>query len=578
MLGIPLKAKHLGRYRELLRLFYKYARSEWMGGGLEEPLVWEEIERTERGARVEPREPAALRPPPGEAPDEPSQLADDLERLGPTFVKMGQLLSTRSDLLPPAYTEALSRLQDDVEPFPYEEVEALVESELGVRLQKVFPEFEPRPLAAASLGQTHRARLRDGREVAVKVQRPGIRQRFMEDLAAISEVAAFLDQRTEMGRRYEFQGTVDELRRNLFRELDYIGEARNLRRLAVNLEGFDRIVVPLPHEDYSSSRVLTMDLVRGRNIITLSPLGLTEVDGPRLADQLFRAYLKQILVDGFFHADPHPGNVLLTDDRRVALIDLGMTASLAPHLQEDLLELLLAVVDGRSEAAADIAIKIGRVREGFNEDSFRAQVSRLVLSHKGATIQQIDTGRVILEISRVSRGAGLRLPNEMTMLGKALLNLDEAVWVFDPKYDPNAAIRREAAGLVQARMRSSFTQGNVFTGIIELKKFAEKLPDRLGRILDVVGDNRLEVKVKAFDEKLLIEGLQKIANRIAVGVILGSLIIGAALMMRVETSWRLFGYPGLAIVLFLAAAGGGVALVVDVLYSDEKRQRQPRFR
>ena len=575
MLGIPLKARHLGRYRELLRLFYKYARPEWMrggDGGLDEPLVDDEVHRAEQDRQGEG--PGPTLPVPGE----PAQLADDLERLGPTFVKLGQLLSTRSDLLPPAYTEALARLQDDVEPFPYEEVERLIEAELGVRLQKLFPEFEREPVAAASLGQTHRARLRDGRLVAVKVQRPGIRQRFVEDLAAISEVAAFLDQRTDLGRRYEFQNTVDELRRNLFRELDYLNEARNLRRLAVNLAGFDRLVVPLPHEDYSTSRVLTMDFIEGRKITDMSPLRLTEVDGPALADQLFRAYLKQILVDGFFHADPHPGNVLLTDDRRVALIDLGMTANLAPNLQEDLLTLLLAVVDGRSEDAAEIAIKIGHRRDGFHEHSFRDQVHRLVLTHKDSTLQQIDTGRVILEISRVSRTSGLRLPNEMTMLGKALLNLDEAVWTLDADYDPNTAIRREASSLVQARMKQTFTQGNVYTSLLELKKFAEKMPDRLGKILDVVADNRLEVKVRAFDETMLIEGLQKIANRIALGVVLGSLIIGAALLMRVQTAFTLFGYPGLAILLFLAAAGGGVALVLDILYRDEKRRPKPHFR
>lgn len=558
MLGIPLKARHLGRYKELLRLFYKYARPDWLGL------------RAETGLDVD------VEPIPTSG--EPNELADDLERLGPTFVKLGQLLSTRSDLLPPAYIEALGRLQDDVQPFPYLEVERVVEEELGAKVNKVFRELEAEPVAAASLAQTHRARLHDGREAAVKVQRPGIRERFVEDLAALSEVAALLDQRTDAGRTYEFQATVDELRRNLFRELDYVGEARNLRRLARNLEEFDLIVVPAPHEDYSSERVLTMDFISGCKVTALSPLRLTEIDGPALADQLFRAYLKQILVDGFFHADPHPGNVLLTDDDKIALIDLGMTAQIPPTLQEDLLTLLLAVVDGRSEDAADIAIKIGHRREGFNEDAFRRKVSRLVLANKDSNVSQIDTGRVIMEISRVSRGAGLRLPDEMTMLGKALLNLDQSVWVLDPEYDPNEAIRREALNLVQARMRRSFTQGNLYTGLIDLKKFAEKFPDRLGRLLDVVGDNRLEVKVKAFDEKMLIEGLQKIANRIALGVVLGSLIIGAALMMRVDTPFHLFGYPGLAIVLFLVAAGGGIGLIVDILYSDEKRQRKPRFR
>jgi ubiquinone biosynthesis protein len=540
MLGIPLRTRHLGRYKELLRLYYRYARG-----------------------RVDVR---------------PESLADDLERLGPTFVKLGQLLSTRPDLLPPAYIEALSRLQDDVEPFPYEAVEKTVEEDLGVRLQTLFRQFERRPVAAASLAQTHRARLRDGREVAVKVQRPGARKAFMDDLAALSEAAAFLDRNTEAGRRYEFQLAVDELRRNLLRELDYEQEARSLRRLARNLGEFPRLIVPGPHDDYSSARVLTMDFVHGENVAHLTPLRRTELDGGALADELFRAYLKQILVDGFFHADPHPGNVLVTPDDKVALIDLGMTAQLPPLLQEDLLELLLTVVEGRSEAAADIAIKAGHKREGFREDSFRKEVSRLVLQHKDATLAQIDTGRVILEISRASGESGLRLPAELTMLGKTLLNLDKAVWALDRTYDPNEAIRREASSIVRARMARGMSQGALFTGLLELKHFAEKLPDRLGRILDVVGDNRLEVRVTAFDEKMLIEGLQKIANRIALGVVLGSLIIGAALLMRVETRFTLFGYPGLAILLFLSAAAGAVALVVDILSSDEKRARRPRFR
>jgi ubiquinone biosynthesis protein len=448
---------------------------------------------------------------------------------------------------------------------------------LGVEPERVFRELNREPLAAASLAQTHQALLRDGTRVAVKVQRPGIRQRFLEDLEALSEVAEFLDQRTETGRTYEFQATVEELRRNLLRELDFESEARNLRRLRRNLSEFRRIVVPEPHEDYSGARTLTMDFVSGCKVTALSPLRLTEIDGPALADELFRAYLKQILVDGFFHADPHPGNVLLTDEGRVGLIDLGMTAQVSPALQEELLTLLLALVDGRSEDAAAIAIAIGHRREGFNDDAFRRKVS-LVLANKDATLAQIDTGKVIMEISRVSREAGLRLPDELTMLGKALLNLDQSVWALDPNYDPNEAIRREASGLVQARMRRSFTQGNVYTGLIDLKKFAEKLPDRLGRMLDVVGDNRLEVRIKAFDEKMLIEGLQKIANRIALGLILGSLIVGAALMMRVETSFRLFGYPGLAILLFLAAATGAAGMMFDILYSDEKRKRPPRFR
>lgn len=553
MLGTGLHARHLGRYRDLLRLALRY------GGG--------SLRRAVRGGADE--DPSAR----AEASADAEALSRDLERLGPTFVKIGQLLSTRSDLLPDPYTDALARLQDEVEPVPYEAVVETIEAELGARLQKLFPRFQREPEAAASLAQIHRAWLRDGTPVAVKVQRPGIRRRFAVDLEAVAEAAAFLDRHTRLGRRYEFGRMLDDLRQGLFRELDFTQEAGNLRTLRENLAGYPRILVPRPHEDYSTTRVLTMDFVEGIKITALSPLARTEVDGPALAEQLFSAYLQQILVDGFFHGDPHPGNVLITPDHRVALVDLGMAVRLAPGLQEDLLTLLLAISEGRAEDAADAVLVIGHRKADLDEESLRLRVSRLVLRHKDSTIAEMDVGRIMLELTRLSAGSGLRLPPEMTSIGKALLDLDESVWSLDPKFRPTELIRREAGSLVQRRLQKSTTRGGVFSGLLEVKKFAEALPDRAGRILQHLADNELSVRVDALDETRLIAGLQKIANRIAMGVMLGSLVIGAALMMRVETSFRIFEYPGLAILLFLAAAMGAVGLMVDILASDERRER-----
>ncbi len=558
MLGTALKARHLGRYKSIARLLIKYGRSDLLSkAGLEEG---------------EPADVAA------EFEGDPEAFARDLERLGPTFVKLGQLLSTRSDLIPERYLEALSRLQDKVEPFPFSEVERTIEEELGAKLGKLFASFDPVPKAAASLGQLHRARLRGGRDVAVKVQRPGVRRTLIEDLQVVAEAAAFLDWHTELGRRYEFGRTARELRKNLLRELDYNEEARNLLELGENLEEFERIVVPRPHLDFTTSRVLTMDFVSGRKITGLTPLALTELDAPGLADELFRCYLKQVLVDGFFHADPHPGNVLLTDGGRLALLDLGMAARLAPDLQEDLFSLLLAVVDARAQAAADVAIRAGAPRDDFDEEEFRDRIARLVLHRKDPTVSQLDTGRIILEIARAAAACGLRLPGELTMLGKALLNLDRAVWTLDPEYDPSAAVRGDAPTLMRRRLRQSLSLGSAIAAGLDLKRFAESLPARLGRIMDVVGGNELRIRLELFDEQELIAGMQKIANRIAMGVLLGSLTIGAAFIMRIETPFRLFGYPGLAILFFLAAAGGAVALMVDILYYDARARRGPRRR
>ncbi|HEX5733635.1 MAG TPA: AarF/ABC1/UbiB kinase family protein [Blastocatellia bacterium] len=555
-MGISLKPEHLKRYKDIALLLMKYGRSDLVkNAGLEDILKDEETDA-------------------GDVPPEAESLADDLERMGPTFIKLGQLLSTRADLLPLPYMQALSRLQDKVEPFSFEEVEQIITSELGVRISKAFASFDAEPMAAASLGQVHRATMRNGRPVAVKVQRPGIREQIIKDLEAMSEVAQFLDEHTEMGKRYEFQKMLDEFRKSILAELDYRREAQNLVTISDNLIDFDAIVIPQPVEDYTTSRVLTMDYIRGRKITDLDPLTRMDIDGAELAGQLFRAYLQQFLVDGFFHADPHPGNVFLTDDGQIALIDLGMVARITPGMQERLLQLLLAISEGRAEQAADVAMQIGQIREGFfDETDFRRRVGDLVTTHQDASLGQIEVGTIVLEVTKASGECGIRVPPDLTMLGKTLLNLDQVGRTLDPSFDPNEAIRQYASEIFRQRLTKSLSPGNLFSSVLEMKEFFEKLPGRINKILDSVANNEIKVKVDALDEHLLMEGLQKIANRITLGLVLAALIVGAAMLMNVPTDFKILGYPGLAIIFFLVAATGGVLLVLNILFYDEKAKK-----
>ena len=557
-MAVSLKPSHLKRYKDIAVLLVKYGRGD-LAKGLG-------VDGTVTG-------PEALSPGTTTKADE---LTRDLEKLGPTFIKLGQLLSTRADLLPIPYLQALTRLQDDVAPFPFAEVERIVTEELGVRISKAFAEFEAAPLAAASLGQVHRAVLRDGREVAVKVQRPGVAEQIAEDLDAFTEIARLLDRHAEAGRIYQFEKVVEEFRKTLTRELDYRQEAQNLATLRENLAEFDRIVVPAPVADYTTGRVLTMDFVSGQKITRLSPLRKLDIDGARLADDLHRAYLKQILIDGFFHADPHPGNVFLTDGGRLALIDLGMVARISSGLQESLLKLLMAISEGKGEEAAEQAAQIGEKLETFDETEFQRRVTELVGEYQNARLEQIQVGRVVLEVTRASADAGMRLPPELTMLGKTLLNLDEIGRTLDPTFDPNAAVRRNAADLMRKRMTKSASPANLFASLLEAKDFAQKLPGRVNKVLDILARNELRLDVDAVDERLLIAGLNKIANRIALGVILAALIVGAALLMQVRTTFQILGYPGLAILLFLAAAFGGIWLVVSILVHDREPPQKKR--
>jgi len=544
-------ADHLKRYKDIAWFLMKYGRSDLVKKASLEGVLTES---------------EAL---PSGSPD-PAAFASDLEALGPTFIKLGQLLSTRADLLPAPYIKSLERLQDSVAPFSFAEAERIVATELGVRLSKAFESFDETPIAAASLGQIHRARMRDGRPVAVKIQRPDVRERMAGDLEVLEEIATVLDKHTEVGERYEFRKILAELRRTLMEELDYKQEASHLTTLRENLEGFPRLFVPRPVLDYTTSRVLTMDYVGGTKITSLNPVVKIDLDGCALATELFRGYLKQFLLDGFFHADPHPGNIFLTDDGRIALLDLGMVGRLNPTLQDQLLQLLLAISEGHGAEAAEISIKIGEEREGFDEARFRSEVADFVGRNQGKTVDSIDAGRVAMEVAGSAGSCGLRLPREFAMITKALLNLDQVVAALDPTFDPNAAIREYAPVLMRQRMLKAASPGNFFRAMLEVKELFEKLPSRINRIIDRVADNDLRVSVDAIDEDVLVEGFQKVANRIAMGLILAALIVGAAMLIRVDTPFKILGYPGIAMLLFLLATGCGISLVLSIVISDRK--------
>src|SRR5829696_3897402 len=554
MVMVSLKPDRLKRYKDVAMLLIKYGRSDLISvAGLEGSVLPDEIAAETETAPAE-------------------ELAHDLEKLGPTFIKLGQLLSTRADLLPGPYLDALERLQDQIEPFPYEEVERIVSGELGVRLSKAFTDFEPTPLAAASLAQVHRAQMRDGRAVVVKVQRPDIRDLIVADLEALAEISHFLDQHTELGRRYEFDNMLVNLRKSLLRELDFTIEANNLHTISENLAEFENIVIPEPIDDFTTTRVLTMQYISGKKITALNPLRLLEIDGGLLADELFHAYLKQFLIDGLFHADPHPGNVFLTDENRIALLDLGMVGHVTGPFQDSFLRLLLAISEGRGEMAAEAAIKMGEPKEGFNRPSFERRISNLVTDNSDAVLSRNNAARVTLDITRIAADCWFRLPPEFTMIAKALLNLDRVVYTIDPNFDPNIIIRERANEILQRNILKSIAPNNLLSGVVDLKEFVEKLPTRVNRILDAAGNNDLRFKVDAIDEKVVLEGLQKVANRITLGLVVAALIVGAAMLMRVETSFRIFGYPGLAMILFLLAAAAGLILAFSIIFYDEKRR------
>lgn len=549
-----LKLGHLSRYGDLARLLLAH-RGALRGG-----------DQTEDTADSEALQKDA------------EKLVQELQDMGPTYVKLGQLLSSRVDLLPTAYTEALRRLQDHAEPVPFDVVRQVAEEDLGARLSSVFASVDPEPLGSASMAQVHRAVLRDGRAVAVKVQRPGIRSQILEDMDVISELAATFDEHVGTARRAGLVAMVDEFRRALLDELDYRHEAANLEMLGKVVEPYDRLSTPVPIEEHSTARVLVMTLVEGANVGSLGPTAVPETEGELLVSQLFKAYLDQILVRGIYHADPHPGNVVLTVDRRLALLDVGMTGRLSPELREALVRLLVALGEGRGTAVAAALERAGERLEDFDRSGLQRDVSALVVMIDGADIEGMEVGRQLAELARIALDNGLRPAPELTMVGKALLNLDDVARRLAPAYEPTAAIREHTALLTRDHLLSAASPSRLVSAALDAKEFAERFPDRMNRLLESLADGRIHIRVEGMDEREIMRSVQKLANRAASGLAVAALLLAAAIFQVSSHGPRWWGISAFTVVFLGAAVALGAAIVLSTLRNDLPQRRGMRRR
>jgi len=528
-----------------------------------------------------PTEPDAGTPVSGK----PEDFVTDLEALGPTFVKIGQSLSTRPDMVPPEYLAALERMQDDVAPVAFEAIQKIVEEELGVRISRVFANFDPAPIGSASLAQVHRATLRDGRQVAVKVQRPYIVEQIRADLDVLANIVGTVDQATALGRRMHFADWVHEFRKTLLAELDYRVEAENLDRFGEHFREYPELLVPSPVWDLTRAKVLTMDLINGTKVTEISGVRRTEQPLGHLAGALMRGYLDQAFVHGEIHADPHPGNLLVTEDGRLAIFDLGMVAHVPPRQRDRLLKLLFAAVDGRGEEVAGEAIAMGTRLEDFDEELYLREVGQLVsryAAHRSirSNSHGLSEGRLVLELTRLGAVCGLRTPPELSLLGKTLLNLESVCNALDSTMDPKQVVEAHLEHVMRARLRKSLSPAGLAGEMMELQRLLREAPRKVADVLSLLADNRMQVRLVGLEDSRMLEAMQKIANRISAGIITASLILASALLMRVDAGPRLLGYPALALVLFLIGAGLGLTIVISAMLGDRKakphEERGPR--
>jgi ubiquinone biosynthesis protein len=501
-----------------------------------------------------------------------------LVELGPAYVKLGQVLSTRPDLLPPPYIEELEHLQDDVPPMSLDDVRGTIEEELGARMSKLFVSFDEEPLGSASLGQVHAAVLRDGRDAVVKVQRPDLREQLAEDIEFFHELASFLTAHTGISSRVDMIGVVQQVERSLADEIDYMNEARNAALFRRNLASFPRLLIPRVIEGYTTHKVLTTERIRGMKVDDIPPVARLDYDFDRLAEEFAQAYLRQITVDGFFHADPHPGNVFVVlpdrvnprtpaewkedslreteregvtalaqleaeaqeeapapaspGEARLALIDFGMTAHLPEALRDRIVRLLVSIADKRGEEAAEALIEMGETVEEFDRQAYTREVASLVAQHADRQVGDVAAGAVLFALINTGYEHGLKLPAELTLLAKALFNLDAITRSLDPTFNPSEAIRRFTAELANERARRELSPMRMFRLVADSSDFLMALPRRLDLIVERAAAGDFAVRIDTPQLPTLLEGMQKIANRIFVGLVLAGLLVASGLLSR----------------------------------------------
>ena len=515
----------------------------------------------------------------GMAAVSPENFVRELEALGPTFVKLGQTLSTRPDMIPPEYAKALERMQEGVLPVPFDQMRGVFEAEFGRSPRKLFAEFDETPIGCASLAQVYRAALRDGSPVAVKIQRPGIAAELVNDLEILSGFARTADNLTDLGRRIHFADWLDEFRKALLAELDYGAEAENLERFGQRLSVYPELVVPKPVWDLTRSRVLTMQLVEGIRVDRIPGVRRTETDMQPVAVALMRGYLDQFFIHGEIHADPHPGNLRLLEDGRLAIFDLGMMAHVPPKLRDRLLKLVFAAVDGRGEQVAEETIGMGTRLEEFEEERYIREIGQRIaqyVAHSGTSSE----GRVMLDAVTIATSCGLRTPPQLSLLAKTLLNLDAVCKALAPELDVKEVLEGHLQEIMKGRLRKSLSSANLASEAMEIQDLLRDAPRKISDTLALLAENKVQFRLVGLEDSRLIENLQKIANRISAGVVTASLILASALMMRVETEAKLFGYPAVALVLFGMAVVLGLAIVVSSLRRDRNakihEERAPR--
>ncbi|MDO9516514.1 MAG: AarF/ABC1/UbiB kinase family protein [Methanosarcinaceae archaeon] len=495
----------------------------------------------------------------------PERARQVLEELGPTYVKLGQILSVRQDLIPIEYANEFAKLQDAVSPFEFEYVKKLIRQELGKNIDEIFSEFNPMPLAAASIGQVHRAKLHDGTDVVVKVQRPGIKKVVEADIDIMYSIAEFAEEHIHDAKLYRSTDVVDEFSRSIHAEMDYTQEARNADRFSTNFKDDPHIYIPIVYWDFCSERVLTLEYIEGTKSNDFERIEELGFDRNEIATCGAKAFMKQIFEDGFFHADMHPGNIIIMDDGKIALIDFGMVGHLSDDTRNALIDGLIATSKGETDVFIEILRDFDAITEYVDVPELKIDLEYLLDKYYGRSLKQLDASTMMVEMIGVLRKHQAKVPTSVALLSKGVVTISGFGAMMVPDFNATILAEPYAKKMMANRMRPKSVVSGAFKDVWNFARMMHKVPTQVTHILDSAEKGYLNIKFEHSGLDRIVSEFDAASNRLSFSLIIAALIVGSSLIIQTGMEPHVWGVPLLGVLGFSIAGFFGMGLVIYIL-------------
>ncbi len=499
---------------------------------------------------------------------EAERLRLAFEELGPTFIKFGQILSTRHDLLPEEYIKELSRLQDSVPPFESNKVKSAVEKELGKNIENLFLTFDHEPLAAASIGQVHRARLHSNEEVVVKVMRPGVEEIIETDLFILMSMAKFAEKHIKEIKFFNPVGFVDDFGRVIRQELDYTHEAQNADRFYFNFRESPTVRIPKIYWKYTTKRIMTQEYMEGTRILDLDKIEAMGLDPKTISINISNAYLKMIFEDGFYHADPHPGNLLVSKDGIIIFLDFGMAGHVDPLLRDNLANLIFAMQKDDLDLLSETLAEIGLISDaGTESQQLKVKLEEFINQYYSLDVKFFDPTMFLRDLIDVLIKSGGKIPTNIMLLSKTLMLRDEISRKLDPEHNFAELTEPFIRKMVERQTSASYILNEASQTILDFSRLIRRLPRRLNHILSRTEKGALRFELQHLGLEDMIEELDIVSNRLAFSIIISGLIVGSSLIIGTGMSPTFLGVPLLGIMGFFIAGFLGLGILFSILRS-----------